>query len=567
MKLLNPSVAAPRRTSGVWLAVILPTVALLGGAVELEARRVPAVAALSVTAVQGSSVTLSWQPPADTVPPDLYVIEGGVLPGQALASLPVAGTDSSVTLTLLPGTYYARLYEVRGNTRLGPSSEVLIGMGVDLPPAAPREVAVRVVGHDVAITWRPSFDGGVATDMLLDVSGPISGALPLSPSGEAAFADVPPGHYTVTLRSRNAAGMSDAVDPIALVVPGPLPVADVLPLAAPDAPRLLVRHERFTTPRLAQFVEREQLAAVVQPAASEFEAILRLKDWVAAQFAMSNPSPYPPWDAMTVLDWIRAGVTGGFCGQYSQVFVQALHAFGVPARYLEIGVAANPYNHFTSEVWSNDFDKWVLLDVAFNNYFARDGVPLSAVEIRDALLTGRLDDVEVVLGSVRDGHPSPLDWPQRTAELFYYMRYHLNANHVTAPDEPPFERSDMVEWLDGRTVPWELSTVPSEFPHERITIYETADRGLVDWAPNQVWITPRRIGVFEYALDLQHSILQPSHVESRVTDAAGVPGPWTPQPLGAVVWRVAPGDRLVEVRGVNVMGRRGPISSVRLDVP
>ncbi len=567
MKLPSRSTASPRRPSGAWLAVILATVALLVGVVEVEARRDPGVAAMSVTAVHGTSVTLSWQPPADTVPPDLYVIEGGVLPGQVLASLPVAATETSVTLTLLPGTYYARLYEVRAGTRLGPSSEVLIGMGVDLPPAAPREVAVRVVGHDVAITWRPSFDGGVATEMVLDVSGPISGGLTLSPSGEAAFADVPAGHYTVTLRSRNATGVSDAGDPIALVVPGPVPVADVLPLAAPDAPRLPVRHERFTTPRLAQFVEREQLAAVVQPATSEFEAMLRLKDWVAAQFAMGNPSPYPPWDAMTVLDWIRAGVTGGFCGQYSQIFVQALHAFGVPARYLEIGGVANPYNHFTSEVWSNDFDKWVLLDVAFNNYFARDGVPLSAVEIRDALLSGRLDDVEVVLGSVRDGHPSPLDWPQRTAELFYYMRYHLNANHVTAPDELPFERSDMVEFLDGRTVPWELSTVTSPFPKTRITVHETGDRALIDWAPNQIWITPRRTGVFEYALDLRHSILQPSHVEFRVIDAAGVPGPWTAQPLTAVNWRLAPGDRVVEVRGVNVMGRRGPISSVRLDVP
>ncbi|MGD9904138.1 MAG: hypothetical protein AB7U83_11790 [Vicinamibacterales bacterium] len=217
-------------------------------------------------------------------------------------------------------------------------------------------------------------------------------------------------------------------------------------------------------------------------------------------------------------------------------------------------------------MWSNDYGTWVLLDVTFNHYFARDGVPLSAVEIRDALLEQRLDDVQVVLGEVRDGHPSPSEWPLRTAELYYYLRYHLNANHVSAPGEPPFERTDMVEWLDGRTVPWEASPVPSPFPHVPITPYVTGDRGLVDWGPNQIRVTPRRSGVMEVTLDLQHSVQQPSHVEYRLVDADG-PGPWIAHAGTSLVWTVTASSQGVEVRGVNVMGRRGPVSSVRLAPP
>jgi hypothetical protein len=351
-------------------------------------------------------------------------------------------------------------------------------------------------------------------------------------------------------------------------VPGPAVQADRTPAGTPDGPRLPVRYENYATPRLAQLVARERLAAVVAGAPSVFEAMLRLKDWVAAQFPVGTPSPYPPWDALVILDWIRAGYTGGFCAQYAQVFLQSLAAFGIPARYLEVGTADNPFAHYTTEVWSNDFNKWVLLDVNFNSHFERDGIPMSALDLRDALFDDTLPAVDVVLGAVREGHPSPLDWPKRTAELVYYMRYHLNANHLSAPGEPVFDRfGDMVEWLDGRGVPWESSPIPSVFPHVPPTAAVTGDRRLVEWAPNQIWITPRRTGVMQVTLDVEHSMLRPSHVEYRVRGAGGDAGAWRTSAASTVVWQVGAADRILEMRGVNDKGIPGPVSSVKIVRP
>jgi hypothetical protein len=173
-----------------------------------------------------------------------------------------------------------------------------------------------------------------------------------------------------------------------------------------------------------------------------------------------------------------------------------------------------------------------------------------------------------VLGSVRAGLPSPNDWPQRTAELYYYVRYHLNANHVSAPAEHPFDRfNDMVEWTDDRTVPWATSQVESIFRHEVASAAATGDRALVDWQPNRVWITPRRTGVMQYSLDLQHSMLHPSHYEVRVVDATGDAGPWRTETTSTALWQVGAGDRMVQVRGVTVKGLRGPISSIQLTIP
>lgn len=519
---------------------------------------------LSVAGIQSGQVTLNWQPPPDqTSPPELYIVAGGVLPGQTLASVPADGTATSVSVTLGPGTYYARLYEVREGVLHGPSNEVLIGMSTDLPPSAPTLRALTL-GPDVALAWWPSFEGGVPTDMVLEVSGPITATFSFPPSGSISFGDVPTGTYVLSLRARNASGTSDP-SPVTLELPGTGVRAAVSPVWAPDAARLPVRYENYAAPRLAAYAARENLAAVASGSGTEFDAILRLKDWVAAQWEVGIPDPYPPWDAMTVLDWIRGGVTGGFCGQYSQVFLQALAAFGVPARYIEIGHTQNPYNHFTTEVWSNDFNKWVMLDAYFNSYFARGGIPLSALEVRDALLHDQLANVDVVVGAVRAGHPSPHDFPMRTAELYYYVRYHLNANHVSAPDEDPFNRfEDMVEFLDGQTVPWESSEVPSEFPHERLTLLDTGDRTLVDWSPNQLWISTRRVGTMQVAIDLQHSMFLPLRVEYRVVDHAGVAGPWQAHPGTGLTWTVAATDRLFEVRAVNLMGRRGPVSSIEV---
>ncbi|MCC7043181.1 MAG: hypothetical protein IT183_04925 [Acidobacteria bacterium] len=259
-------------------------------------------------------------------------------------------------------------------------------------------------------------------------------------------------------------------------------------------PSLGFRFERFDHPRLAELLARERLRDRIHPGATPFEQILSLKDWVAGQWPPGYPSPYPPWDALIVLDWIRAGTTGGFCAQYSQLLLQSLAALGFTARYVEIGSVDNPYAHYVVEVWSPDFNKWVLMDADYNLHFERAGVPLSALEVHDALLESKATDLDVVRGTVREGHSRAEAWPLRTAELYHYVRYHLKANHLSEPDELPFDRyDDMVEWLDDRVVPWSASTVESPYPKERLTRRTTRDRRLAEPPLSQIQTDDGRV--------------------------------------------------------------------------
>lgn len=538
------------------------------GPVSARAQSAPdAPAQLSVDAVLGNVVWLSWEAPAGPTP-DGYVLEGGFAPNDVAGSLAVGNGATATQVALPPGVYFIRTYAVENGVRSAASNEIRVSVGLAALPAAPVDFRGLAVGHGVVLGWQQPAAGGTPDTVMLEVTGPVAGNFPLGPTGTFRVDGVPDGTYTLRLRAANAAGTSDATPAITLTVPGLVARVQQGPARPPGEAGLPIRYEHFDDPRIQLLAAREGLNAVVAGAADEFEAVLRLKEWVAAQFPHTIPDPYPPWDALIVLDAIRGGLTGGFCAQYSQVLLQSLAALGFPARYVEVGTTANPYNHYPLEYWSNQFNKWVLLDADFNLHFEENGLPLSALEVHDALVSGVAASVDVVEGAFRAGHPSPDALALGTRELYYYLRYHLKADHVWAPAEAAFDRwNDTVEWTDTRTVPWESSTVSSQFPKEKLAARTTSDRRLADAPLNQVWVTPRVTTGSTVALDLAHDMPQIAGAEFRVFDDAGQPGPWLPHGSPTLLWQVGVSDRAIEVRGVNLRGVKGPATRVALVAP
>lgn len=343
---------------------------------------------------------------------------------------------------------------------------------------------------------------------------------------------------------------------IHLVRNGQIPGRDSLPL----------KLQPFTEPKLAQLATREQLADLVAGLPREFDQMVRLQDWVNSQWPDGTPDPYPPWNALTVLDWIRSGRTQGFCAQYSQVFLQSLASLGYSARYIEIGRRENPYAHYLTEVWSNDYNKWVVMDADYNLHFERQGVPLSAQEVHEALIASALDDVVTVAGTARPDHATPAMWPLRTAELYYYVRYHLTANHLTRPELAPLDRfDDMVEFEDARVPAWEASPVVSPFPKARLTRRRVSDARIVSARLNQVQLGVRSVANAFVTLDVRDNVLQRDHYEYRVTAAGGPPPAWRSTRSRTLTFQMPDSGGTAEVRGVNLRGVAGPVSMIAID--
>jgi hypothetical protein len=325
---------------------------------------------------------------------------------------------------------------------------------------------------------------------------------------------------------------------------------------------LPVRFESFDAPGLRELRERERLDEVIAGAKQPFERALLLKDWVAAQWPHSNPNPYPPWNANIILDWIRSGKTGGFCGQYSQVLLQSLASVGMTARYVEIGGDWNPVAHFVIEVWSNQYNKWVVLDADYNIHFERDGIPLSALEVHDALLGGTLADVQVIKGSFMEGHYDAYDWPLKTAELYYYLRVHLKADHLSVPDEEPFDRyNDMVEFRDARVLAWEDTADAYSYPTYRLTNLQTYHRDELRGELNQTFLDISSVQARTITINMDNSVRDFDHYEWRTVGQEGMASEWTDTTVPYVEWVPDRNRLVIEVRGVNRLGVAGPASS------
>lgn len=180
-----------------------------------------APSALAVASISGNAVTLRWAPPAAGSTPSGYVLEGGISPGEVLASIPTGSRSPSFTVTAPAGAYYVR---IRATGLGGPSpasSEIRIFVNMPTPPSAPADLLGLVNGSSIALAWRNTFDGGAPASVLLDVSGALSLSLPLGLTDAFAFNGVPPGTYTFRVRGMNAGGTSGASSsPVTLTFPG-----------------------------------------------------------------------------------------------------------------------------------------------------------------------------------------------------------------------------------------------------------------------------------------------------------------------------------------------------------
>jgi hypothetical protein len=166
----------------------------------------------------GNVVTFRWDPPLGGLLPTDYVVEGGINPGQVLASLHT-GAYPIFTVTAPTGAFYVRVHTIAGTSRSEASNEIRIFVNLPVLPSAPANLLGLVNGSSLTLAWRNTFAGGAPTSFILDVSGTIVGSLALGASDTATFQTVPSGTYTLALRARNAAGASVPSNPVTLTFP------------------------------------------------------------------------------------------------------------------------------------------------------------------------------------------------------------------------------------------------------------------------------------------------------------------------------------------------------------
>lgn len=140
-------------------------------------------------------------------------------------------------------------------------------------------------------------------------------------------------------------------------------------------------------PLLQRYRGEFPFESVFAGADDEFAALVKLRTQVRNKWFAARPSSaflkrYGFWRANRRNNY-------WFCTHVARMFVLTATALGYPARVVNVArgvdkIEDNLHGHMVIDVWSNQYQKWVYMDVLFDfHYEDADGTPLSLLEARD----------------------------------------------------------------------------------------------------------------------------------------------------------------------------------------
>jgi hypothetical protein len=228
-------------------------------------------------------------------------------------------------------------------------------------------------------------------------------------------------------------------------------------------------------------------------------------------------------------------------------------------RHQGVAKVGGSTEHSTTEIWSNQHRKWVMLDPTSNMYLEREGVPLNAYEIREEWFYRGGTNLTFVIGKERKR--------LRKADLPIVLKHFPNFGDLAVhPDE--LDKYGFIgyvpntDFMDSREdygkmfitkdklcdgTKWHVRTNPANpatdpyFPLGQTVLNFAVENGIIR-ARLQTF-TPN---FKRYEAQLDGSEWAPSEESFR--------------------WELHPGTNRLAVRTVNLFGTAGPISTAVIEL-
>lgn len=331
-------------------------------------------------------------------------------------------------------------------------------------------------------------------------------------------------------------------------------------------------------PRMVALRQKYKLDEVVKDGNTELEKLILLRNWVKNQWKYKPAMnvKYPAWDADEILTRKI-----GFCVQFAVTYVQCCAALGYPARFVfgyhPGGIAGS--GHEVTEVWSNQFGKWIFMDPEGNRHYVdpRTNEPLSMLESHDRMLRTyygdkpvnsankpkdkKWSDEIIAVGGTdivppkvyTSADPPPKSWPAWTK--WAYIRYMPRNNWYSRPFPIP-----RIQGWGGWEWPGFYAWYDKQVPHDWRYGNFTNRRTDLEWTINQVRFAASwgdRSGL----LDLQLGTVTPNFD----TYLVNVDGQGWKKCDGKVAWELHAGRNRIELRVRNTSGVQGPVSHVEVE--
>lgn len=248
---------------------------------------------------------------------------------------------------------------------------------------------------------------------------------------------------------------------------------------------LFPAYEDLNHPSIQLLKDRYQLDAVVEGIDGEFDRMLALRAWIKANIEINDPNPTEV-DHQYAIDILDAALEGGgfHCAHFSIVQSAILNAYGYVCRRLGAGdgrLERGKY-HGVNEVWVNEFNKWVLIDAKYDLHFEKDGVPLSALEMRDEVIKNEGADVNKTYGPKREVKKEEF---VEGIETYRWVNWEMDTNRFTAF---PSHGSSAAVLLDDE---YSLNNTwyrdgKENWAYAINFFVHTTHRNWIEWTPNVV---------------------------------------------------------------------------------
>jgi hypothetical protein len=177
------------------------------------------------------------------------------------------------------------------------------------------------------------------------------------------------------------------------------------PLFIPDT--AFASFEDLTHPKFKSLREKYQPDTIFHGEQDEFKKILLLRNWISRVIKIDDYGPYSGDGSVeSILDEALKG-QGFHCGHYTAVQNAIMNAYGFVSRCLlaDVGVPIDYMvgggHHAINEIWVNSYHKWILSDAKYDYHFEKNGIPLSALEVREEYLKNKAADIALVKGPDR----------------------------------------------------------------------------------------------------------------------------------------------------------------------
>jgi len=274
--------------------------------------------------------------------------------------------------------------------------------------------------------------------------------------------------------------------------PRPFHEADVTnPEFVPNT--AFIGYEDLTNPKFAALKERYQLDTIFHGETDELKRILLLRHWIRSVIPINDPGPHPgDGSAESILDHALKGA-GYHCGHYMVVQNAVMNAYGYVTRCLGAGPGGQDgvqNHHGIDEIWLNSYHKWFLSDAKYDHHFEKNGVPLSALEIRDEYLKNKAADITMVNGPER----IPVDYDEQYkiskehfARTYAWIEWDTYVDRYTPKGGNSDDRGILTMFGDDyfKNHTWMWDKKP-HWAYNTKYMKVVSDRKAIQWTPNTV---------------------------------------------------------------------------------